>query len=111
MDNRPPRKKRIYADLKASQRRARSGPVAVHYLPAEPFDASRYVAYAVPRRVGTAVERNTYRRRLRAVVRETAEEVAAGTYLIRVNRDICDISFEQLRSKVIESMQRAGGTR
>ncbi|MGO9197436.1 MAG: ribonuclease P protein component [Acidimicrobiales bacterium] len=102
--------KRMFVLLRSSGRRARSGPVAVHYVPAAPADGSRYVAYAVPRRVGTAVERNTYRRRLRAVAREAVGAVPAGTYLIGVGPGIRDVSFQELRRRVIEAMNRASGT-
>jgi ribonuclease P protein component len=101
--------KRTFALLRTSGRRARSGPVAVHYVPAPPADGSCYVAYGVPRRVGTAVERNTYRRRLRAVAREAVGAVPAGTYLIGVGPGVRDVSFQELRRRVIDTMSRASG--
>jgi ribonuclease P protein component len=70
-------------------------------------DQSRYVAYAIPRRAGSAVQRNTYRRRLRAVVREEVGAVPAGTYLIGVGPAIREVSFGELRSRVVEAMQKA----
>ncbi|MHB8246545.1 MAG: ribonuclease P protein component [Acidimicrobiales bacterium] len=102
--------KRTFALIRTSRRRARSGPIAVQYVSAVPADRSRYVAYAVPRRVGTAVERNTYRRRIRAVVSEAVEAVPAGTYLIGVGPGVKDVSFQELRSRVIEVMNRASRT-
>lgn len=101
------RGKRAFDRLRASKRRARRGPLAVHYLPASPDDESRYVAYAIPRRVGTAVERNTYRRRIRVAVHESAGAIPAGTYLIGVGRDIGGISFQELRNRVVEAMKDA----
>jgi len=101
---------RAFRALGRSRRRAKSGPVTVHYVPAAPADESRYVAYSIPRRVGTAVERNTYRRRLRVVVREVVAELPAGTYLIGVGSGIRDVSFQELRRRVTEAMSRAGGS-
>lgn len=89
--------------------RARSGPVAVHYVPAGPGDVSRYVAYSVPRRVGTAVVRNTYRRRLRAIIAEGAGVLPAGSYLVGVRPGVGSLSFLELRRRVIEAMRRASG--
>ncbi|MHB1988466.1 MAG: ribonuclease P protein component [Acidimicrobiales bacterium] len=102
--------KRTFAALATSGRRARSGPLAVHYIPAVPADGLHHVAYAVPRRVGTAVARNIYRRRLRAAAREAVEVVPAGSYLIGVGPGVQDISFQELRRRVIEAMSRASGT-
>lgn len=99
--------KHTFDDLRTSRRRGRSGPVAVHYLAAASADGLLYVAYAVPRRVGTAVERNRCRRRLRAIVVEAAETVPAGAYLIRVSPPVRGVSFEELRRRVIEAMKGA----
>lgn len=98
----------MFAHLSSSTRRARSGPIKVSYEPA-PTDGSLRAAYAVPRRVGTAVERNAWRRRLRAVVREAIGDVPAGTYLIGAGPGVRDLDFQELRRRVIEAMKRAAG--
>ena len=67
----------------------------------------RQVAFAVPRKVGTAVERNRVRRRLRAVVTEVAGAVPAGSYLVGIDQGVRGLPFQELRTKVIEAMQRA----
>ena len=67
----------------------------------------RRVAFAVPRKVGNAVERNRCRRRLRAVVAENAASIPAGTYLIAIDQGVRDLPFQELRARVIEAMQRA----
>jgi len=99
-----------FTALRRSRRRGRSGPVAVHYEPALPADECRRVAYSVPRRVGRATERNRYRRQLRAVAREVASEVPPGAYLIGVEPGVRNVSFQELRRRVIEAMQRASGS-
>ncbi len=54
------------------------------------------VAFAVPRRVGTAVTRNRIRRRLRAALVELGPEVPSGSYLIGADRGAADMSFPAL---------------
>ncbi len=98
----------MFDALRDSPCRARSGAVAVQYGPA-PMDGSLYVAYAVPRRVGTAVERNACRRRLRAVAREAVGVVPAGSYLIGAGPGVRNLPFQELRRRVIEAMNRAAG--
>jgi ribonuclease P protein component len=96
-----------FAALRRASRRARSGPIGVHYDPALPPDLTRRVAYAVPRRIGKAAERNRCRRRLREVAREVVPQVPPGAYLIGVEPGVRDLSFQELRRRVTEAMQRA----
>lgn len=98
-----------FAALRRSRRRARSGAFAVSYEPAPRGDETRRFAYSVPRRFGTAVDRNLYRRRLRAVTSESASQVPPGSYLIGLGPDARGVSFQDLRRRVIEAMQRASG--
>jgi ribonuclease P protein component len=81
--------------------------VRVQFLPAQESDEARRVAFAVPRKVGTAVDRNRFRRRLRAVVAETIASIPPGTYLVGVDQGVRELHFQELREKVIEAMQRA----
>lgn len=69
------------------------------------------VAYAVGRSVGSAVERNRLRRRLRAVVRELAAELRPGAYLVGVGPEAASLGFDELRELVreaIEATRQAG---
>src|SRR5216683_8128406 len=50
-------------------RRVRRGPLTVSFKDGSPAEPPR-VAYAIGRKVGSAVERNRLRRRLRAIVRQ-----------------------------------------
>ena len=79
----------------------------VQFLPAPNAEQARRVAFAVPRKVGTAVERNRCRRRLRAVVAETTASIPAGTYLVAIDQGVRDFPFQELRARVVEAMQRA----
>ena len=49
-------------------------------------DPTARVAYAIPRRVGTAVERNRIRRRLRAVLAD--QPLAPGAHLVSADRPV-----------------------
>ncbi|MGO8722130.1 MAG: ribonuclease P protein component [Acidimicrobiales bacterium] len=104
---RPVQGRKAFAQLRRSRRRAWSGPVRVQFLPAQETDEVRRFAFAVPRKVGTAVERNRFRRRLRAVVTEATASIPAVAYLVGIDQGVRDLPFQELREKVIEAMQRA----
>lgn len=101
--------------LRQYGRRSRSGPVRVTHLPAktpsERHEPPR-VAFAVSRRVGSAVVRNRIRRRLRGVLVELAQDVDSplrpGAYLIGVDPGAVALSHEELRSNVTAALERVG---
>ena len=70
-------------------------------------ETSPRVAYTVGKRTGGAVVRNRLRRRLRAAVRDTASELAAGAYLVTAGRGASELSFEELKVQVKEAMTAA----
>ena len=57
-------------------------------------DPTARVAYAIPRRVGTAVERNRIRRRLRAVLAD--QPLAPGAHLVSADRPVLALTHAQL---------------
>jgi ribonuclease P protein component len=74
-----------------------------------PTDGSHAeVGYAIGRRLGTAVDRNRLRRRLRAVVTEVGEQIEPGRYLIGANPDAAELSFEELRTFTHRALAAAG---
>lgn len=91
--------------------RARSGPVAVHFVPEDTDTPSVRVAYAVGRRVGGAVVRNRCRRRLRAIAAEIAPELPPGAYLVRAEPAAIALDFDELRERVTQSMRNASRER
>jgi len=103
----PVRGRAAFVDLRRSRLRSWSGPVRVQFLPASQSDEVRRVAFAVPRRVGTAVERNRYRRRMRAIASAVAASVPPGTYLVAVDQGVRDLRFQELEARMIEAMRRA----
>lgn len=105
------RGREAFRQLLRSRRRARSGPVTVHFVPADEAGSEVQVAYAVGRNVGTAVTRNRWRRRLRVVASELSEQVQPGRYLIGLAPDVGRLTFDELRERVGDTMRRASGAR
>jgi ribonuclease P protein component len=70
-----------------------------------------FVAYSVGRKVGGAVVRNRWRRRLRAIVAEAGTDLRSGAYLVGVGADVHGLHFDELRERVIDTMHRASGER
>ncbi|MGZ4756637.1 MAG: ribonuclease P protein component [Acidimicrobiia bacterium] len=78
----------------------RHGALRARLLPGDP-DQPPSVAYAVPRAVGGAVERNRLRRRLRATVRELESElVPGGRYLLSAGPGAMKTTPTELREAV-----------
>jgi ribonuclease P protein component len=101
----------IFGELRATDRRARKGSVAARYVEVREGTPCLAVAYAVNRAVGGAVERNLLRRRLRAIVRESALACKPGAYVLSAGRQALDLPFEQLRECVVDVMVRASRSR
>lgn len=88
-------------DALAGARRLRRGPIWLRHLSDEHADRAR-VAYAIGRRVGTAVTRNRLRRRLRAIV-ATAEadgRLEPGAYLIGATPEAPTMTYADLERAV-----------
>ena len=65
------------------------------------------VGYAIGKRCGNAVRRNTLRRRMREAVREAAPTLPRGIYLVRAEPDAATRGFDQLGADVVQALQRA----
>jgi ribonuclease P protein component len=65
------------------------------------------VAFSVSRRVGGAVVRNTWRRRLRSIAAELSGELRPGAYLIAVTPEVTRLTYGQLKDQVSTTMRRA----
>lgn len=94
--------------LRVTRHRGRRGPVAVAFVPAADRGEQRRVAYAIGRRVGSAVVRNRLRRRLRVVMRQLAADgrLPAGAYLVSGTRGAEQLSFAAL----VDAVTSAVGT-
>jgi ribonuclease P protein component len=91
--------------------RARRDPVTVLFLP-EPAGANCdvRVAYSIGRRVGTAVDRNRVRRRLRAAMRDVSRDgdgLSSGAYLVLVRPEAGITPYRELRRSLGEACAAA----
>ncbi len=92
----------------ARARRLRQGPVWLRSVTAG--DGPPRVAFAIPRSVGNAVERNRVRRRLRAAVAGNASELrAGGAYLFGADRRLLHAPFTTLESAVRDILRAESG--
>jgi ribonuclease P protein component len=99
---RPPwrvRDRETFERLRRSRVRARRGPVSVTWAPpasSEAAGGAPRVAFAVARRVGTAVVRNRLRRRIRAILADAG--LAPGAYLVSVRPEAAALPPSEFRS-------------
>lgn len=108
----PVRTRQEFSALAQSRARGRSGPIRVtraplpeaveHRSPDEPR-----VAYAVSRRVGSAVVRNRVRRRLRAVMSSLDHDdgLTPGLYLVATRPEVVDLPWPELRRHVTTALR------
>ncbi|MDE0412064.1 MAG: ribonuclease P protein component [Gammaproteobacteria bacterium] len=98
-----------FARLRADGVRVGHGLLWVRFSP-DPFVGAACVAYALPRQVGSAVIRNTIRRRLRAIVgaldQESSGGLPAGLYLIGAKRGAGQLPYADLRFSLQECLSR-----
>lgn len=66
------------------------------------------VAFALSRHRGTAVVRNRLRRRLRALFREFATDLAPGRYLVGVRVAAATLTYRQTRAELKRLLSTAG---
>ena len=103
--------RRTFSALRRDGRRARSGPIALTWLPApagQPSTPPR-AAFAVTRPSGGAVARNRIRRRLRAALRElrAAGALPDGTYLVSAGPDARTLPWPELVARLGEAVTSA----
>ncbi len=96
-----------FSRLRREGTRVRSGPMWC-VMVADPSLDSVFVAYAIGRASGPAVERNRVRRRLREILRSV--DIAPGLYLFGLTAQARDTTYDGLRHAVrtIVSRQTAG---
>jgi ribonuclease P protein component len=98
--------------LRRGGRRVRRDPVTVLFLPEADAGAAGDVraAYSVGRRVGTAVDRNRVRRRLRAALRDVDREaggLSSGAYLVLVRPEAGTTPYPELKRSLGEACDEA----
>ncbi|WP_419944026.1 ribonuclease P protein component [Candidatus Poriferisodalis sp.] len=66
------------------------------------------VAFALGRSSGNAVQRNRVRRRLRALLREHADRVRPGRYLLGVRGSASQVTYRRAQAQLLELLKSAG---
>jgi ribonuclease P protein component len=99
-----------FAKLQRSRARGSSGPVRALFLPVEESASGVFpqVGYAIGRRCGGAVVRNSLRRRAREATRSEAPTLRRGLYLVRVEPGATAQPAAEFRSDVAAALRRAG---
>lgn len=110
----PVRSREDFAALSRSRARGSSGPIWIVHAP--PTDAAQpvaQVAYAVSKKVGSAVVRNRVRRRLRPLMDDldAQGELPAGGYLVGVRPDVVDLPTAELRRHLARAVASSTGVR
>jgi ribonuclease P protein component len=99
-----------FAELQRSRARGAFGPVRATFVPADEGVPGVFpqVGYAIGRRCGGAVVRNSLRRRARAVVRSEAHRLRRGSYLVRLEPEAAELAAAEFRADVAGALARAG---
>jgi len=86
-----------------AQGRSRSNRYLVlYYLREQTVDTSTKIGFSVSKKIGSAVERNKIKRRMRAIVAEKYSRLKPGYKLVFiVRRPAKSIDFEQLRQSAV----------
>lgn len=66
------------------------------------------VAFAISRKVGSAVVRNRLRRRLRAMFDGLSSDLPQGMYLVKCDIRAKDLSYDELHTQLREALRGAG---
>lgn len=94
--------------------RVRRGPLSLTYLDDGSAGGTR-LAFAVTKKVGTAVTRNRIRRRLRAVIADlvttTPDLVPSGAILLSVQPDAVGRTPDELRNDVLRLLDALAARR
>ena len=101
------RDRRTFVELRRRGHRARHGHVSVIYLPAPPPSTHEppRVAFAVPRKVGTAVVRNRLRRQVRSHLGARAG-MPSGAYLVALAPGAASKGRDQVLSDLDACLDR-----
>jgi len=97
------------ASVQRAPAQGASGPVRAAFVPAGEGAAGVFpqVAFAIGRRCGSAVVRNTLRRRAREVVRTEAPGLSRGSYLVRLEPEAAGLDRARFRADVACALRRA----
>jgi ribonuclease P protein component len=99
--------RRQFAQFATPTSRGQSGPLRISFVAGTSDFPQVDVAFAISRKVGNAVVRNTIRRRLRAIIDGLTPPPTPGMYLIRCADDVKTLNFQALEGHCRAAFQRA----
>ena len=99
-----------FRELQRSRSRARCGPVRATFAPVDAAANGIFpqVGYAISKACGSAVVRNSLRRRMREAARATAGTLPKGFYLLRLEPAAAGCARGEFSALVQKALQRAG---
>ncbi|HSN02090.1 MAG TPA: ribonuclease P protein component [Acidimicrobiales bacterium] len=100
------RTRRQFAQFSRPSARGRSGSLRVSFVGIEGDGVK--VAFAISRKVGSAVVRNRLRRRLRAMFDGVSNDLQQGLYLVKCDIRTKDLTYDELHSQLHEALRGAG---
>jgi ribonuclease P protein component len=102
----PIRSRHTFVGLRHTPFRGRAGPLTVTFLQQSTWSRTE-VAYAISRRVGSAVVRNRLRRRLRAIMAEQAPLLPVGAYVVSTGPGGPELDFDELKVAMSQALEKA----
>lgn len=101
------RTRRQFARLASPSQRGHSGPLRISFVEGEDGPPEVAVAYAIGRKVGSAVVRNRIRRRLRDLIDRLDPPLRPGLYLVKCGIETRGLSYDQLQYHLERALERA----
>lgn len=103
------RSRDTFESIRRSGVRGGYGPIRIRFTDQTSSSEAQF-AYALGKRIGSAVVRNRLRRRLRAIVTEMGPELLPGAYLVSTGPGVAELNFDELRmvmGRALESVRRS----
>jgi ribonuclease P protein component len=101
------RNRAVFGRFRRDGRRARVGPLWMSVI-VDPAAVPPRMAFSIGRTVGSAPVRNRIRRRLRAVARARADQLAPGWYLVGADAEYARTPFALAEEQFLQAAEKVG---